>query len=225
MASKRDDADAATNPDPLSGAPGSHPVGVGVGALSGAAAGAAVGAVAGPAGAAVGTVVGAVAGALAGKGTAEAMHPTDPETGAGQGHPVGAGMGAAGGAAAGAAIGSAAGPVGTIVGGVVGAVAGGLAGEGVAEAINPAMEDEYWRHNYGDRPYVSAGADYDTYRGTYEYGWEAFGNNPGRSFADVEPDLCAQWEARGAGLGWDDARAAARDAWNRVEGQSAERRR
>ena len=64
------------NPDPLTGAPGAHPVGTGLGAVSGAAAGASIGAAAGPVGAAVGTVVGALAGALAGKGAAEAVHPT-----------------------------------------------------------------------------------------------------------------------------------------------------
>lgn len=66
------------NPDPLTGAPGAHPVGTGLGAVSGAAAGASIGAAAGPLGAAVGTVVGAVAGALAGRGAAEAVNPTEP---------------------------------------------------------------------------------------------------------------------------------------------------
>ena len=65
------------NPDPLTGAPGAHPVGTGLGAVSGAAAGASIGAAAGPVGAALGTVVGAVAGALAGRGAAEAVNPTD----------------------------------------------------------------------------------------------------------------------------------------------------
>jgi hypothetical protein len=65
-----------TNPDPITGAPGSHPVGTGLGASSGGLAGAAVGAVAGPVGAVVGAAVGAVAGALAGKGVAELVDPT-----------------------------------------------------------------------------------------------------------------------------------------------------
>jgi uncharacterized protein (TIGR02271 family) len=66
-----------SNPDPITGAPGSHPVGTGVGAAGGGAAGAAIGtAVAGPIGTAVGAVVGAVAGGLAGKGAAEAIDPT-----------------------------------------------------------------------------------------------------------------------------------------------------
>jgi phage tail tape-measure protein len=66
------------NPDPLTGTPGAHPVGTGLGAVGGAAAGASIGAAAGPVGAAVGTVVGAVAGALAGRGAAEAVNPTEP---------------------------------------------------------------------------------------------------------------------------------------------------
>ena len=72
------------NRDPITKAPGSHPIGVGVGAAGGGAAGAAAGAAIGaaatgpfaPVGAVVGTVVGAVAGGLAGKGVAEAVNPT-----------------------------------------------------------------------------------------------------------------------------------------------------
>jgi len=73
-----EDAKIATpNRDPISGAPGAHPVGVGVGAAAGGmAAGAAVGTVAGPVGMAVGAAVGAVVGGLAGKGVAEAIDPT-----------------------------------------------------------------------------------------------------------------------------------------------------
>ena len=66
-----------SNPDPLTAAPGAHPVGAGVGAaLGGAAAGALTGAIAGPVGTLVGAAVGAVAGAIAGKDFAEVMDPT-----------------------------------------------------------------------------------------------------------------------------------------------------
>lgn len=65
------------NEDPITGEPGSHPVGVGVGTAGGAAAGAAIGAVGGPVGAVVGAVVGGVAGAYAGKGVAEKIDPTE----------------------------------------------------------------------------------------------------------------------------------------------------
>ncbi|MEO7335343.1 MAG: hypothetical protein ABIV63_02080 [Caldimonas sp.] len=64
------------NKDPITGAPGAHPVGTGVGATGGAVAGAAIGSIAGPIGTAVGAVAGAVAGGLAGKGAAEGVNPT-----------------------------------------------------------------------------------------------------------------------------------------------------
>jgi hypothetical protein len=65
------------NRDRLTGAPGAHPVGTGLGAIAGgAAAGAATGTVAGPVGTVVGVSIGAVAGGLAGKRLAEAIDPT-----------------------------------------------------------------------------------------------------------------------------------------------------
>jgi len=65
------------NPDPITNAPGSHPVETGIGAaVAGAASGMAVGAVTGPVGAAIGAAAGAVAGGLAGKGIGELIDPT-----------------------------------------------------------------------------------------------------------------------------------------------------
>lgn len=65
------------NRDPITGAPGAHPVGVGAGAAAGGAAGAVAGtAVGGPVGAVIGGVAGAIAGGLAGKGVAEMVDPT-----------------------------------------------------------------------------------------------------------------------------------------------------
>jgi hypothetical protein len=46
------------NPDPITGEPGSHPIGTGLGAGGGALAGAAIGSVAGPLGTAAGAVIG-----------------------------------------------------------------------------------------------------------------------------------------------------------------------
>jgi len=67
------------NRDPLTGTPGSHPVGVGVGGLSGGAAGAALGAVGGPLGMILGGGIGTLVGAAAGKGVAERIDPTGEE--------------------------------------------------------------------------------------------------------------------------------------------------
>jgi hypothetical protein len=77
---KTSDTGQDENPDPITGEPGSHPVGVGAGATGGAVAGAAVGgAIAGPVGAAVGGAVGAIAGGFAGKGAAELINPSEEE--------------------------------------------------------------------------------------------------------------------------------------------------
>ena len=136
-------------------------------------------------------------------------------------HPVATGVGAVlGGAAAGAATGTVAGPVGTIAGAAVGAVVGGLAGKGVAEAIDPSREDDYWRSNFTGRSYVEGGSTFDDYGPAYGYGVESFGRYPGRVFDDVEPDLSRGWST-GHGtssLSWDHAKHAVRDAWNRVSG-------
>lgn len=64
------------NADPITGEPGSHPVGTGIGAAGGGAAGAVIGAVGGPVGVIVGGVVGTIAGAAVGHATGEKLDPT-----------------------------------------------------------------------------------------------------------------------------------------------------
>lgn len=143
----------------------------------------------------------------------------DPLTGTPGSHPVGTGAGAVGGAVAGAVAGSAVGgPIGTVVGGVVGAVAGAAAGKGLAEVVNPTVEDAYWRDNFRTRPYIS-GEPYDVYRPAYRYGWESYGTYTGRKFDEVESDLERGWEKTeyATKLGWDKAKNATRDAWHRIE--------
>jgi len=134
-------------------------------------------------------------------------------------HPVGETVGAGGGAVAGLTVGAAiGGPVGAVVGAAVGAVAGGVAGHGVAAALDPAAEDVYWQQNYSSRPYVQQGAPYSDYQDAYRFGWESVGSGD-RSFDEAESELASKWTAaRGASrLAWNDARAAVRDGWHRVE--------
>jgi hypothetical protein len=143
----------------------------------------------------------------------------DPISGAPGAHPIGTGVGAAlGGAAAGAAAGTVVGPVGTAVGAAVGAIVGGLAGKGVAEAVDPTRELKYWRENYNTRPYADRATAFDEFEPAYGYGVESYRKYPGRSFNDVDADLARDWDAsRGKStLGWDRARFAAHDAWDRV---------
>ena len=149
----------------------------------------------------------------------------DPISGAPGSHPVGTGVGALlGGATAGAAAGTVVGPVGTVIGAAVGAVVGGLAGKGIAESIDPSVEDAYWRENFKTRPYADSGSSYEQYEPAYRYGVDSFSGYPGRSFEDVEGDLSRDWDdKRGtSSLDWERAKHATRDAWNRL-GDSAER--
>jgi hypothetical protein len=158
-------SDPAANPDPITHAPGAHPVGSGIGAAAGGA----------------------------------------------------AGIGAA--VAAGAIAGTAAGPIGTAAGAVIGGVAGGLIGKGVAEGVNPTVEHEYWRQNYVQRPYVTAGMSYEEVGPAYQLGWEARSQHSNESFEQLEASLSDDWNrAKGKSrLKWDQAKQAARDAWDHVD--------
>lgn len=143
----------------------------------------------------------------------------DPITGTPGAHPVGTGLGAAaGGMAAGAAAGSVAGPAGMVAGAAVGAVVGGLAGKGIAEKIDPTIEEAYWRENYTSRPYVTGGATYDDYGPAYRYGIDGYTKYPGRKFDEIEADLSRDWQrAKGkSALTWEHAKHAARDSFQRV---------
>ncbi|WP_104498580.1 hypothetical protein [Acinetobacter indicus] len=141
-------------------------------------------------------------------------------------HPVDTSVGVLGGAATGAAVGAAAGPVGAVVGGIAGGVVGGLAGNEIADAIDPTAEDVYWRDQYQNRPYynetrsVYADVDYDRdYRGAYRLGYE---NRPlyeqNVDFDRAEPELRTKWEQMkgDSRLNWEEAKFAAKDAWQRV---------
>jgi len=143
----------------------------------------------------------------------------DPITGTPGAHPVGTGVGAAGGAAAGAAVGAVAGPVGAAVGLVAGAVVGGLAGKGVAEKMDPTVEDAYWRSNYSQKSYVAKDTDYSTYQPAYRTGYEGRSQYPSKKFEEVETNLKRNYEkSKGnSTLSWEEAKSATRDAWNRVE--------
>ncbi|MBW4621467.1 MAG: hypothetical protein KME17_19170 [Cyanosarcina radialis HA8281-LM2] len=65
------------NPDPITGEPGAHPVGTGIGAAGAGIAATAIGvAVGGPVGAVIGAAIGAIGGGLVGKEVAEFIDPT-----------------------------------------------------------------------------------------------------------------------------------------------------
>ncbi|MEO0409253.1 MAG: glycine zipper family protein [Cyanobacteria bacterium P01_A01_bin.135] len=242
--------DRDLNPDPITGAPGSHPIGTGVGAAGVGTAATAVGAaVGGPVGAAVGAVVGAVAGGLLGKGVAEQIDPTAeeaywrdtyrdrPYTEADYDYDDYSPAYSAG---------------------YDGYANYGSNGMTYADAeprlredyekrrgtsrldwdkAKPATEDawnradahvkqgrehdEYWRNNYASRPYATASRSYDDYAPAYWTGYggyRAYGAGRGMTFEEAEPELRKEYErSHQDGLGWDDAKAAIKDAWHRTK--------
>ena len=148
-------------------------------------------------------------------------HKPDPITKTHSSHVVGTGIGAvAGGAAAGAAVGTVAGPVGTVAGAAVGAVVGGLAGHSVAKAVNPSVEDAYWRENHRRQSYAK-GRSYDDFGPAYRTGYEGYAlyGATGCTFEDREVDLRKSYEATQPKLAWDEARPASRAAWQRFQEQ------
>jgi hypothetical protein len=81
-------------------------------------------------------------------------------------------------------------------------------------------EDRYWRQNYSSRPYAKD-SDYDTLSPGYRYGYESASKYRGRAWNDVESDLERDWNSyshRGKST-WQQVKAAARDAWDRVTGR------
>jgi len=144
----------------------------------------------------------------------------DPISGEHGAHPVGVGIGTvAGGAAAGAAAGAVAGPIGAAVGIVAGGIAGGLAGKGIAEQIDPTVEEHYWRNEYPNREYYDPTVGYPEVGPAYKYGWESRAQNIDRTWNEVEPGLESNWPSeRGeSSLEWQKARPAVRDAWQRID--------
>jgi len=92
-------------------------------------------------------------------------------------------------------------------------------GQGIAELLDPAAEEAYWRENYETQPYYEAGYTYDDYHPGYRTGWEGRARYEGRAFEQVERELQAEYERHRAGsrLDWESCREAARAAWNRFD--------
>ena len=127
--------------------------------------------------------------------------------------------GIAAGAAAGALIGAATGPIGVIAGAAIGGALGGSAGESIAREVNPTAEEQYWAENYRTRTYVADAVTFEQYRPAYRTGIDAYKQNPNVSFDELEPSIRNNWgNAKGQStLEWNDAREAARDAFDRLK--------
>ena len=150
----------------------------------------------------------------------------DPITGEPGSHPVGSGVGAAGGGVTGAAIGGAiGGPIGAAVGAVVGGVAGAYSGRGIAEAVNPTVEEQYWRENHATQSWADKETTFEHYAPAYRTGYEGVTKYAGKPYHQIEVDLARDYEKNDANpaIPWDRARPAVKAAWDRLSGVTGPR--
>ena len=103
--------------------------------------------------------------------------------------------------------------------GATGAHPPGLMKNEVAEKMDPAVEDAYWKANFSKQGYVRPHSHFVNYQAAYRAGYEGFTRYPGKSYEEMEPELQRSYENSKANalLGWDKARHAIRAAWHRLD--------
>lgn len=87
----------------------------------------------------------------------------------------------------------------------------------------PPIESDYWRQQYATRPYYTEETDFESIQPAYEYGESLHSRFGGKSFEEAEDDVRAEWEKLigskkqvGTRLGWEQARPAIQDAYERT---------
>ena len=94
---------------------------------------------------------------------------------------------------------------------------------GSRRTVDWGGQDEYWRDNYGARPYTQADRGYEYYQPAYKYGHESAFFYGGRAWdSEVEHDLERGWDqARGESTcSWLEVKDAVREAYERTRTQS-----
>ena len=88
-----------------------------------------------------------------------------------------------------------------------------------APAIDPTVEEAYWRAQYTREPYYERGYTFDDYYPAYRTGWEGRARYQGRTYEQVERELQREYQRnRGSSqLEWARNRHAVRAAWERFD--------
>lgn len=211
------------NPDPITGEPGAHPVGTGIGAAGAGTAGTLIGgAIGGPIGAVVGAAVGAVAGGLMGKNVAEKIDPTvedeywrsnyrsrsyiEPDYEYDDYSP--AYRTGYEGYANYAQPGMTYNDVelklrddyerqgNSRLGWEKAKHAAQDAWSRAEQSLTGHVHDDYWRNNYRSRPYVETDYEYEDYAPAYRMGYESYPTytQQGMTYSQAEPHLKADYE-------------------------------
>ena len=80
------------------------------------------------------------------------------------------------------------------------------------------VEEAYWREQYRREPYFSADRGFETWAPAYQVGYEGRMRHDGRGFDELDADLQQDYlRLQSNDMAWDEARPAARAAWDRVD--------
>ena len=83
------------------------------------------------------------------------------------------------------------------------------------------LDQQWWRENFRDRPYVSADRRFEDYEPGYRFGYESANRYRGKNWDDIEPNLRTDWdrfEGRGRST-WENVKDSVRDAWDSLTGK------
>ena len=143
----------------------------------------------------------------------------DPISGEAGSHPVGTGIGATVGGVVGSVVGAIGGPVGMAAGIALGSVVGGMVGHSGGELLDPTEQDAYWREASPKTSYYESNYDYDRdYSPAYRLGYLSRAEYKQAEQFDLhENELRNNWDSKkgDSQLNWEQAKLAARDAWDR----------
>jgi hypothetical protein len=80
------------------------------------------------------------------------------------------------------------------------------------------LDQQWWRDNFRNRPYVTADRRFEDYEPGYRFGYDVANRYRGKNWIDVEPKLRAdfdKFEYRGQST-WENMKDAIHDAWDRI---------
>lgn len=85
--------------------------------------------------------------------------------------------------------------------------------------IDAEREHQYWSRNFAKQNEYEPGRAFEDYEGAYRTGYEGYTRYPDKTYGQAENDLKRDYERLGkkAALTWDNAKAAVRAGWQRVE--------
>lgn len=89
--------------------------------------------------------------------------------------------------------------------------------------MNWADEENYWREHHHKQPFVKPNHAYEQYAPAYRTGYEGFHKHPGKKFEQIEADLASDYQKLQPVLPWNEAKGAARVAWDKLGGVIAPR--